>query len=103
MSNLDTSMEAEPTEQKRDVLRQYIYDILLGAGPEGMISDEVRDQMAAQYNVYSYSSTTARYKEMYDRGMIDYVGKRKGRSRRNQRIMVAKKEWKSDLSDIVEV
>ncbi len=51
MSNLDTSMEAEPTEQKRDVLRQYIYDILLGAGPEGMISDEVRDQMAAQYSL----------------------------------------------------
>ena len=94
MSNLDTSMEAEPAEQRRDILRQYIYDILLGAGPEGMISDEVREQMAARHNVHSYSSSTARYKEMYDRGMIDYVGKRKGRSRRNQRIMVANKEWK---------
>ena len=92
MTSLDTSTAAEPTEQRRDVLRQYIYEILLGAGPEGMISDEVRDQMAARYNVHSYSSTTARYKEMYDRGMIDYVGKRKGRSNRNQRIMIAKKE-----------
>ncbi|MHC4374946.1 MAG: hypothetical protein ACYSTO_12455 [Planctomycetota bacterium] len=94
MNSLDTSVEAEPAEQRRDILRQYIYDILLGAGPEGMISDEVREQMAARYNVHSYSSSTARYKEMYDRGMIDYVGKRKGRSRRNQRIMVANKEWK---------
>jgi hypothetical protein len=89
MNSLDTSVEAEPAEQRRDILRQYIYDILLGAGPEGMISDEVREQMAARYNVHSYSSSTARYKEMYD-----YVGKRKGRSRRNQRIMVANKEWK---------
>ena len=94
MNSLDTSVEAEPAEQRRDILRQYIYDILLGAGPEGMISDEGREQMAARYNVHSYSSSTARYKEMYDRGMIDYVGKRKGRSRRNQRIMVANKEWK---------
>ena len=101
MNSLDTSVEAEPAEQRRDILRQYIYDILLGAGPEGMISDEVREQMAARYNVHSYSSSTARYKEMYDRGMIDYVGKRKGRSRRNQRIMVANKEWK-DVHDNME-
>ena len=101
MNSLDTSVEAEPAEQRRDILRQYIYDILLGAGPEGMISDEVRDQMAAQYNVHSYSSTTARFKEMYDRGMIDYIGKRKGHSRRNQRIMVANKEW-TDVQENME-
>lgn len=100
MNSLDTSMEAEPEEQRRSILHKYIYTILQSAGDEGMISDEVRDQMAARYNVHSYSSTTARFKEMYDRGMIDYIGKRKGRSHRNQRIMVAKKEWTDVQEDM---
>lgn len=92
---LDTSDEAQPDSDRVATLRMNIYKILLDAGPEGMISDEVREAMAERYGVQSYSSTTARYKDMYDRGMIDYIGKRKGRSKRNQRIMVANKDWES--------
>lgn len=85
----DTSFEAEPSAPRKSILHDYIWSILSSAGDSGMISDEVRAEMLIRFGVRSYSSTTARFKEMYDRGLIDYVGRRKGLSRRSQRVMVA--------------
>jgi len=85
----DTSFEAEPSTIRKSILHDYIWIILSSAGDSGMISDEVRAEMLIRFGVKSYSSTTARYKEMYDRGLIDYVGRRRGLSRRYQRVMVA--------------
>ena len=50
------------------------------------ISDEVREQFPS----LSYSSVTARYRALLDRGLIKDTGKRrKGNSGRKQRVMEA--------------
>lgn len=52
------------------------------------ISDDVRSYCAANHNIHSYSSVTARFRSLEDKGLIVYTGEKKpGWSGRNQRVM----------------
>lgn len=64
-----------------------VFDVIETFGRQGAISDEVRDSLQG----LSYSSVTARYKALAEKGMIVYTGeRRKGNSGRGQRVMVAR-------------
>ena len=64
-----------------------MFDVIETFGRQGAISDEVRDSLRG----LSYSSVTARYKALAENGMIVYPGeRRKGKSGRTQRVMVAR-------------
>jgi hypothetical protein len=54
--------------------------------PDGCISDEI----LAMYPNYPYSSITARYRALLDKGFIEVSGVKRGKFGRNQRIMKAK-------------
>lgn len=79
----DTSHEAaEYVDTSR--LEQMVYEAIKGFGARGCISDEVR----AKFSGYPYSSITARYRALLDKGFIEDTGQRRqGQSGRNQRVM----------------
>lgn len=81
----DTSIEAaESIDSSR--LEAMVYETIKQFGTRGCISDEVR----AMFPYYPYSSITARYRALLDKGFIEDTGERKpGRSGRNQRVMRA--------------
>ena len=66
-------------------LEQMVYEAIK-SHPEGCISDEI----LAMYPNYPYSSITARYRALLDKGFIEVTGVKRGRFGRNQRIMKAK-------------
>jgi len=66
-------------------LEQMVYEAIK-SHPEGCISDEI----LAMYPNYPYSSITARYRALLDKGFIEVSGVKRGRFGRNQRIMKAK-------------
>jgi DNA-binding MarR family transcriptional regulator len=69
-------------------LEKVVYDTIRSCGESGCISDEVRSMLASRD--LSYSSVTARYKSLHEKGLIRYTGgRRPGHSGRNQNIMVA--------------
>ena len=78
----DTSIEAAYAINVGAV-QQIVYDAIDSFGNEGCISDQVLDYLSQM----GYATVTARYSELYDRGLIFYDGKRPGRSGRNQRVM----------------
>jgi len=63
-------------------LEQMVYEAIK-SHPEGCISDEILEM----YPNYPYSSITARYKSLLDKGFIEVTGVKVGRSGRKQRIM----------------
>jgi hypothetical protein len=65
-------------------LEQMVYEAIK-SHPEGCISDEILEM----YPNYPYSSITARYRALLDKGFIEVTGVRRGRFGRNQRIMKA--------------
>ena len=67
-------------------LEQMVYEAIK-SHPEGCISDEILEM----YPNYPYSSITARYKSLLDKGFIEVTGVRRGKFGRNQRIMKAVK------------
>jgi len=81
----DTSHQAS---QKVDTtkLEELVYKTIKSFGDRGCISDDV-------LNLYShmpYSSITARYKALMQKGLIEDTGERRsGRSGRPQRVMKA--------------
>lgn len=78
----DTSIEAAQTVDTSR-LERVVYETIKQF-PNGCISDEVR----AMFPHYPYSSITARYKALMDKGFVEDTGERKpGRSGRNQRVM----------------
>ena len=79
----DTSHEAaEYVDTTR--LEQMVYEAIKAFGARGCISDEVR----AKFSGYPYSSITARYRALLDKGYIEDTGQRRqGQSGRNQRVM----------------
>lgn len=81
----DTSIEAAYSFNVNAV-QQIVYDAINSFGDEGCISDQVLDYLSQM----GYATVTARYSELYDRGLIFYDGKRPGRSGRNQRVMFTK-------------
>lgn len=68
-------------------LEQMVYEAIKGFGRNGCISD----QILSQFSSYPYSSVTARYRALMDKGLIEDTGERMpGRSGRSQRVMRAK-------------
>ncbi len=65
-------------------LESLVYEAIK-SHPDGCISDEI----LAMYPNYPYSSITARYKSLLDKGFIEVTGVRRGKFGRNQRIMKA--------------
>ncbi len=65
-------------------LEQMVYEAIKSF-PDGCISDEI----LAMYPNYPYSSITARYRALLDKGFIEVSGVKRGRFGRNQRIMRA--------------
>lgn len=63
-------------------LEQLVYDTI-AQFPDGCIQDDVLQ--ALQF--LPYSSVTARFKSLKEKGYIQVIGTRKGRSGRNQSIM----------------
>lgn len=63
-------------------LESLVYEAIKGF-PEGCISDQVLEL----FPQYPYSSITARYKSLLDKGFIEIVGVKVGRSGRKQRVM----------------
>ena len=66
-------------------LEQMVYEAIKSF-PDGCISDEI----LAMYPNYPYSSITARYRALLDKGFIEVSGVKRGKFGRNQRIMKAK-------------
>ena len=67
-------------------LEQMVYEAIK-SHPEGCISDEI----LGMYPQYPYSSITARYRALLDKGLIEVTGVKRGRFGRNQRVMRAAK------------
>jgi len=76
-----TSHEAAQTVDSTK-LEQMVYEAIKGF-PDGCISDEILNM----YPQYPYSSITARYRALLDKGYIEVTGVKRGRFGRNQRIM----------------
>jgi hypothetical protein len=68
-------------------LESMVYEAIASFGDQGCISDDVLNL----FPFMPYSSITARYKALHDKGMIEITGIRKGRSGKNQRVMRAVK------------
>lgn len=67
-------------------LERMVHQAIIAFGPAGCISDQVR----AMFPLLSYSSVTARYRALLDKGLIVDTGVRKrGSSSRPQRVMMA--------------
>ena len=82
----ETSHDAAQSVNTTD-LESQVYEVIKAAGPKGLISDQVRARLP---HVTAYSSVTARYKALHEKGLIEYTGeKRPGISGRKQRIMRA--------------
>ena len=80
-----TSVEAaEKVDTSR--LEKLVYEAIKGFGEAGCISDQILEMFPSM----PYSSITARYKALLDKGFIQINGTRLGKSGRQQRVMVAK-------------
>jgi hypothetical protein len=79
----ETSKEAAQTVDSTK-LEKMVYEAIRGF-PEGCISDEI----LGMYPQYPYSSITARYRALLDKGLIEVTGVKRGRFGRNQRVMKA--------------
>ena len=83
----DTSHEAAHLVDTTN-LESLVYEAIKKF-PDGCISDEVR----ALFPNYPYSSITARYRALLDKGFIEDTGlRRPGRSGRSQRVLKAVQE-----------
>ena len=65
-------------------LERIVYEAIKSF-PEGCISDEVLEALPD----HRYSSITPRYKALLQKGFIEIVGEKEGRSGRKQRLMRA--------------
>ena len=66
-------------------LERMVYEAIKSF-PDGCISDEILQM----YPQYPYSSITARYRALLDKGLIEVSGVKRGKFGRNQRVMKAK-------------
>lgn len=67
-------------------LETMVYEAIK-SHPEGCISDDI----LGMFPNYPYSSITARYRALLDKGFIEVSGVKRGRFGRNQRVMRAAK------------
>jgi hypothetical protein len=78
-----TSHEAAQTVDTTKI-EKIVYEAIKGF-PDGCISDQILEM----YPQYPYSSITARYRALLDKGFIEITGTRVGRSGKKQRVMKA--------------
>ena len=90
----DTSHEAAKAVDSAK-LEALVYEAIRSFGERGCISDEVR----ALFPRLPYSSVTARYKALIDKGFIEETGeRRKGLSGRAQRVLRATQSLSEKLA-----
>lgn len=76
---------------------QRVYACIEALGKRGAIQDEVIALIRRRYGKVAYSTVTARFKALEEKGLITYDGRtRKGESGRPSRVRVAKKFAKID-------
>lgn len=80
----ETSVEAAH-HVDTTALEQMVYEAIRQY-PNGCIADE----LLSQFSGYPYSSITARFRALIDKGFIEVIGTRKGRSGRSQRVMIVR-------------
>ena len=79
----DTSVEAGCSVDTVK-MEQLVYQQICEYGLDGCIADDLLTDLSK----YPYSSVTARFRALLDKGLIELTGeKRKGRSGRPQRVM----------------
>jgi hypothetical protein len=89
----DTSRDAAHSLPDIGGLELDVYRIIESYAYQGCISDKIRQHFPG----LSYSSVTARYKALIDKGWVMDSGLREpGESGRNQRVLIATKFWKGD-------
>ena len=80
-----TSQEAAKSVNTTN-MEQIVYEVI-ASYPQGCIQDEVLAQLMS----YPYSTVTARFKALLDKGYIVDTGlTRPGKSGRNQRVLMIK-------------
>jgi len=80
-----TSQEAAKSVNTTN-MEQIVYEVIAGY-PQGCIQDEVLAHLAS----YPYSTVTARFRSLLDKGYIIDTGfTRPGRSGRKQRVLIIK-------------
>jgi hypothetical protein len=80
----DTSFEAALSIDTKKC-EQLVYETI-ASFPDGCIQDEVLQVLS----FLPYSSVTARFKALKDKGYIEVIGTRKGRSGKNQSVLKVK-------------
>lgn len=89
MDIMTTSREAFESVDAT-ALEALVLGVIERFGPGGCISDEVRARLPG----LAYSSVTARFRALLDKGLVVDSGmRRRGRSGRSQRVMVAARHW----------
>ena len=79
----DTSVESAHAVKATE-MESIVLETINKLGKNGCIQDDVLRTLP----MYAYSTVTARFKALHEKGFIEYTGeKRKGRSGRNQRVM----------------
>lgn len=69
---------------------QKVYQAIRDHGPEGAIQDQIIDTINTRYGHIPYSTITARFKALEEKGYIKYRSStRKGHSGKPSRIRVA--------------
>lgn len=81
-------------------MERKVLEVIKRFGAEGAISDQVL--FVLEY--YGYSTVTARYKQLKEKGLVIADGrKRKGKSGRNQLVMWAKEFYTEADDEMPEV
>ena len=80
----ETSVDAAKAVDTKK-MESIVYEAIKGF-PDGCISDEILEM----FPEYPYSSITARYRALLDKGYIEIIGTRVGRSGKKQRVMKVK-------------
>jgi hypothetical protein len=87
---MDTSLEAYESVDVT-ALELRVLSVIEGFGGAGCISDEVRARLPG----LAYSSVTARFRALLDKGLVVDTGWRMpGLSGRRQRVIVAARHWR---------
>ena len=92
--NEDPSTSHEAAESvNATYMEQVVYEVIEGFGPSGCISDQVLEVLSH----HRYSTITARYKQLKEKGLVivDHR-KRKAISGRSQLVMWASKHYREE-------
>ena len=89
----NTSKEAAYSLGDVTKMEYRVLDVIAKHKEEGCISDDVREELSD----YSYSSVTARYRALKDKGLIKVDSRKlKGESGRGQHIMWASQYYEEE-------